>query len=500
MIRDLPLRVILLVGAFFTSGKAIGADSSKPISIDARREPLVDDCLIDRMDGTELKLHRPVERNIAIVHDAPWEGNTSTYHTVFQDGDIYRMYYRGGHVDDRTLKESHSEYYCYAESRDGIRWTKPELGLIEFNGSKKNNIILSGLGRHNFAPFRDENPDCSLDARYKAVGGGNGGLIAFKSADAIHWSPISEKPVITEGAFDSLNIAFWDKHRGRYVDFHRDFHDGLRDIKTCTSTDFANWSNPDWVEYSGAPPQHLYTNAITPYPGAPHIYIGLPMRFVPDRNPHNHKTTGVSDCVLMTSRDGQSFRRWNEAFIRPGPQPARWISRNNLAAWGIVTTEPDVPGAPEELSLYATEGYYHGKGTRLRRYTLRRDGFVSVNSPAEGGEMVTKPLIFRSENAELLINFATSAVGGLRCEIQDAAGQPLPGFSLAESVELYGDEVAQPVVWQGTKSVSALAGAPIRLRFVMQDADLYAIEFRPREMSKVSANSSAGIRRSAVDR
>lgn len=498
--------VVLLFGFFISSSfnaqdRAVGEQAAATIPIDDRREPFIDDCLIDRMDGTSLEMQRPTERNVAIVHDEPWEGNTSTYHTVFRDGDIYRMYYRGGNVDESTpLKESHKECYCYAESRDGVHWTKPELGLIEFNGSTKNNIILSGLGSHNLAPFKDGNPDCAPDAKYKAVGGDKSGLVTFKSSDGIHWKRASETPVITEGAFDSLNIAFWDEHRGHYVDFHRDFRGGVRDIKTSTSTDFANWSDPDWVEYSGAPPQHLYTNAITTYPGAPHIYVGLPMRFVPNRNPQKHTTTGVSDCVLMTSRDGRRFHRWNEAFIRPGQQPGRWISRNNLAAWGIVTTKPDIPGGPEELSLYATEGYYHGQGTRLRRYTVRRDGFVSVNAPAEGGEMVTKPLVFHSDDAELLINFATSAAGVLRCEIRDAAGQPLPGFSLADCVEMCGDEVEQPVAWKGARNVSALAGTPIRLRFVMHDADLYAIEFRPRGVLEAKVDRSNDSRTLAIQR
>ena len=494
------LTICLTSGSYGLRSRAIAAEVTEPIQIDSRRELFVDGFLIDRLEGAELKMQQPVEREIAIVHDEPWEGNTSTYHTVFRDGDIYRMYYRGGHFDDATGKLSPNEYYCYAESPDGIHWTKPKLGLIEFRGSKENNIILAGLGSHNLAPFKDENPNCTPDAKYKAIGGGKGGLIAFKSADAIRWSPVSEKPVITEGAFDSLNIAFWDEHRDRYVGFHRDFRDGVRDIKTCTSSDFANWSDPEWIEYTGAPPQHLYTNAIVNCPRAPHIYIGLPMRLVPGRNPQKHATTGVSDCVLMTSRDGQLFHRWNEAFIRPGSQPGRWVSRNNLAAWGIVTTGSDVPEAPDELSLYVTEGYYRGPGTRLRRYTLRLDGFVSVNAPAEGGEIVTKSLVFSGDDAELLINFATSAAGSLRCEIQDENGNPLPGFSLAECVEMYGDEIEQPVAWTGDRKASMLAGTPIRLRFVMQDADLYAIEFGRGEKSSSTASSAGSSRAVASSR
>ena len=97
----------------------------------------------------------------------PWEGNTCGYVSVFQDGDLYRMYYRGSL---RVYTEGKIEYprepvTCYAESADGVRWTKPSLGLVEFEGSKDNNIILEGTGTHNFAPFKDANPDCEPDAR-----------------------------------------------------------------------------------------------------------------------------------------------------------------------------------------------------------------------------------------------------------------------------------------------------------------------------------------------
>ena len=86
----------------------------------------------------------PVPQEIAITHDAPWEGNFSGYHSVFKDGDLYRMYYRGWQVPvlaDR-LDLSAVRNLCYAESDDGIHWRKPELGLFEFGGSKANNIVV----------------------------------------------------------------------------------------------------------------------------------------------------------------------------------------------------------------------------------------------------------------------------------------------------------------------------------------------------------------------
>jgi hypothetical protein len=471
---------------------ALAAD---PVSIGSNRELFVDDYLVESLKGATLELQQPREREVVIEHDEPWEGCASTYHTIFKDGDVYRLYYRGAQHDEETRKPTHKEVFCYAESKDGIHWTKPALGLVEFNGSKANNIILTGSASHNLAPFRDENPAATADEKYKAVGGVKGGLVTFKSPDAIHWNRISEKPVITKGYFDSLNTAFWDTTRGEYLEFHREYRDGIRDIMTCTSPDFAQWSDPKWVEYTGAPPQHLYTNAIVAYDRAPQILVGLPMRYVPGRNPEKHSEDGVSDVVFMTSRDAKTFHRWNEAFIRPGMQSDRWVNRNNLPARGIVVTEPDVPGGPQELSIYATEGYYRGPATRLRRYTLRLDGFVSVSGPAEGGELVTKPVIFATQDGDtagdvkLRINFATSAVGSLKCELQDEAGKPIPGFTLDECDEAYGDDVDRAVTWKGNGNLAALAGKPVRLRFVLRDADLFAIQFRPSESNVQTASN-----------
>src|SRR5262249_24920974 len=145
------------------------------------------------------------------------------YFTIFQDGDKFRMYYRGAHYDEQTKKEAHREVTCYAESKDGVHWTKPELGLFDFNGSKQNNIVWDNDGTHCFTPFLDANPAAAADAKYKAITRTKGGLLALKSADGIHWSLIAEKPVITKGAFDSQNLAFWDPQLKKYREYHRMF-------------------------------------------------------------------------------------------------------------------------------------------------------------------------------------------------------------------------------------------------------------------------------------
>jgi hypothetical protein len=482
--------------------------AQEPIKIDTRRELFVDGHLIGKLVGAQRRLHHPVPREIAIVHNAPWEGAGSGYHSVIRDGELYRMYHRGSAlgVANGQLKVG-KQVYCYAESRDGIHWTKPDLGLFEHNGSKKNNIIWTGVGVHNFAPFLDSRPGCPPESRFKALAGTakEGGLFAFHSPDGIHWQLMQKEPVVTKGAFDSQNLAFWDPVAGKYRAYFRTFTKGTttgkvwkpagyRAIRTASSADFLSWGDEADLTYADSPVEHLYTNQIGPYYRAPHILIGFPTRYIErgwspsmralPQLKHRQKLaavnlrygTALTEGLLMAGRNGVHFERWNEAFLRPGPQRKdAWNYGHNYIAWHVVETKSSLSGAPNELSLYATEGAWTGDSNAMRRYTLRLDGFVSINAGWKGGELITKPLRFKGDR--LGINFATSSAGSIRVEIQDANGKPLTGFKLKECPDVFGDEIDRTVEWKSGTDVSDLAGKTVRLRFVLQDADLYALKF-----------------------
>lgn len=500
------------------------ATGPKPVAdIGSRRELFIDEFLIERLTGrAELRLHHPQPQEIVLEHDAPWEGSGSGYHSLFRDGDLYRLYYKAWHLEGSQKNpytgDADAHRLCYAESSDGIHWRKPALGLFDYEGSKDNNIVIpSGpwggmrLSAAESAVFKDENPAAMADARYKALVRSRKpfGLIAFKSADGVRWTPISEKPIITEGAFDSQNLAFWDAERGEYRAYWRFFTEGVtteatwktsgyRGIRTATSKDFVHWSPHEDVSYPGAAPDvHLYTNQIKPYHRAPHLFVGFPMYYV-DRgwtdsvralpelenrqlrasvNPRYG--TAISESVLMSSRDGVRFRRWEEAFLRPGiEREGTWNYGHQCLAWHLVETASGLDGgAPNELSFYAVESYWTGKSSTLRRHTLRLDGFVSVNAPFTGGEVLTRPLRF--SGGVLTLNFSSSAAGGIRVEIQDETGRPIPGHTLEESEPIYGDALERKVTWRSGADVSALQSRPVRLRFVLRDADLFALRFAP---------------------
>ena len=455
--------------------------AGEPLQIGSRLELFVDDFLIDEMTGgLSLQLHSPRPAEIVLRYEMPWEDRWSYYSTVFRDEDRYRMYYRGG-LGDKGIPGQ----ICYAESTDGIHWERPELGLIEFNGSKQNNIVWNGVGTHcALGVFKDGNPNCQPNERYKALSsdGYKKPVYAFGSPDGIRWHLIQEEPVITEysgdrvvAAYDCLFSTRWDPVGNQYVLFHRIWYrpvdPKVRSVATRTSSDFIHWSPLQRLDFGDTPPEHLYTNGITHYSRAPHILIGFPKRFSPTRRRlAESEADGVSDTVFISSRDGLHFdRRFMESFIRPGLDRLNWLDRSNLVAAGVLQT------SPQELSLYVCQHYRHPTA-HLRRFVLRTDGFVSVHTTYSGGEFLTKPLVF--EGQELALNYSTSAAGTVRVELTDAGGQAVPGFELESCPEIYGDEIEQVVEWDGQPDLAKLAGKPVRLRFQLKDADLYSIRFR----------------------
>lgn len=475
----------LLSGSFRELvAKQADASSNEVLELGDQRELFVDGRLVDKLDGLRMKLHRPRSAGAAITYDGPADNRFSFYTTVLKDGDVYRMYYRGHPGTDWTKSVT-----CYAESSDGKSWVKPELGLIDVNGSRKNNAILpAGEAFHAFVDGRPEVPE---NERYKANLNAPGGLAGYVSDDGIHWRPAQDGLLLRRtlrNHFDSQNIMFWSEVEQCYVLYARHMVGGKRATARATSDDFLNWSGFTLMTYSDTgtttPEQHLYTNQTQPYFRAPHIYIALPGRFQAGRRVLTEEqaetleihdggggVNDIADGVLMSTRAGSTTYDFlhRESFIRPGIGYHNWTSRNNYPACGII------PTGPYEMSLFVHRNYGQ-KSAWLQRMTLRTDGFVSVHAPYAEGEMTTRPLTFSGR--DLVLNYATSAAGVVRVELQEASGKPIPGYAAQDCAPIVGDEIDRPVRWKESGDLSGVAGQPVRLRFVMKDADLYALEFR----------------------
>lgn len=489
-------------------------------------QPVWEQSIIDKERTTaDLTVETPVKRETVFVPDKPWEMGTAHYLNVIYDSGIYKMYYLthpereevAAPVLDAEGRETTvaiiNTFVCYAESRDGLHWEKPELGICEWNGNKNNNIILRSedkLERNeedffdNFFVFIDTNPDCDPQKRYKATAymhyyklGG------YSSPDGIHFT--LEGIFDIPGKFDTLNVCWWDQKIRKYVAYVRDFHDipedgtlneGIRDARRTESEDFIHWTVPELITFNETEDYPIYTNNIMRYYRNPDILIGFPTRY--EEHPEwtdnfeqlcgreerlavmkKHKRFGltVTDSIFMSSRDGLHWDKIDEALFTPEPEfGPNWIYGNCYNAYFMLETTAE-DGINKELSLFVNHNYNRSimdptqnqTTDAMARYTVRRDGFACYRAKFKGSRVVTKPFVFEGE--ELLINFATSAKGSIVITMKDEDGNE------AKSCKLFGDSDERRVRLEG-KEVSDFAGKTVTLEFDMKDAKLYAFMFR----------------------
>jgi hypothetical protein len=477
---------------FLTLATSVAASGIRELG--TRRELFADRWLVDSFEGgAALRLHPPRPAGVVLRMDEPWEGRYSTYVTVIEDGNKFRMYYRGRAnlpaIQNPVAVDLDLEYQvtCYAESDDGVTWRKPRLGLVELNGSRDNNVILArSPACANFTPFIDTRPGTPASERFKAVGGvHSAGLELFISADGMRWQSAGKLEGVT-GAFDTQNVIFWSELERQYVMYFRTWstgvaYSGQRQVSRATSPDLVRWSEPVRMTYGDAPEEELYTQQTQPYVRAPHLYVAFPNRFLPTRRVLSDRefdeagiwtrsrTPGVNDGVFMTSRGGDAFdRTFLKAFVRPGLDRQNWSPRNNYAAHGLLRT------GENELSLYYTR-HYAQPTNHLERFTLRVDGFASISADRPGGEVLTRPLTF--SGSALALNYSTAAAGSLAVEICDEHGTALAGFGSPECDAMTGDEIERTVSWRGSSDLSSLRGKVVRLRFHLVDADVFALQF-----------------------
>lgn len=470
-----------------------------------RREVLWDRFLEEESRGLTVVMHRPEYRGTAYSADAPWEGNTTGYFALANGEKDLRLYYRACNMDvAEDLSEiSHKPAFCLCLSEDGKTFRRAEINRVPFGEITENNIVFDQTN-DNFTIFRDTNPACPEDERWKALSGTDDRrLMYYKSRDGIEFEFVRE--LVGDGNYDSMNVAFWDETAGLYRLYYRGLHDEvgadfkwgrpqvggpIRDIRVKTSPDFVTWSESVRLDYGeGAPDLQMYTNQVRPYYRAPHMLLGIPTRYtdraedeinfrdLPDREHRARVTakwdrcgTAMTDCCLMTSRDGVRFNRCDEAFLTPGPERTlNWYYGDCYTALGMAETASAREGAPNEISIYMGENY-RASNVCLARYALRLDGFFSWHGDFSGAEVTTKPFTFEGDALE--INFATSSLGHVRIRLLSEDGQELAGY---DSGRLFGDSVNRPARFE--KDLRLLRGQPVRMKIELKDADLYSFRF-----------------------
>lgn len=485
---------------------ACNAHAADAADIGSRKQLFIDRKWIRNARGVQLNVNPPQKDGIVLEGTVDWEkDHIGSYLSVIEHEGMLRMWYM-------AFAGKGGGRLCYATSSDGVHWQRPKLGLVEFQGSRENNIVLGSF--REGAVMLD--PVAPPQERFKTLAsyGGKrpsalgvstiGSLMLMSSPDGIHWN--RERQVLPFHP-DSMNTLFWDQRIGKYAAYLR----GWNPLRVAVRAEIARdqvWNT--WPFQSGVTPRYLwsfltkgtevwppaitkemptviaadssdpkncdiYTPNVQPYPWADDVYLAFPSMFRHTAPPGSNgiPMAGVLDVQLAVSRDGITFLREDRR---------SYVSRG-------------LPGDADSHSIYMGLGlirrgaylyqYYAGGSTdhaaslkgrsALMRAKQRLDGFVSVDATRSGGAFTTPPLIFRGKSLHL--NIDASALGTAMVEILDAEGRPVKGFELEDCAPITANDVAFPVKWTGGKELSTLQGKPVALRFLLANAKLFAFQF-----------------------
>jgi hypothetical protein len=536
-LRRIGATLACALGMATAPGLDVAAADTAPgsvLDVGDRRQLFIDGLFFAESNNVRLVVHPPRktgERNV--VADRPWErGGLGPYSSVLKDGDLYKMWY---HAMDTELWHTGltNGAICYATSTDGIAWTKPNLGLIAYRGNRNNNIVVghgaAGLriGQDGMMVFVD--PNAPPDERYRMVNrfsktdaGKSEGVNILSSGDGIHWrwtheNVLTYRPETRGHHLDSQNVLFWDEGRQKYVAYvRRNLRGGEaqgqgRAIARAESDRLGGFPVVQEMPVVFAPeppdPWHdntsvvdYYNSAALRYPWADRAYFMFPQAYYHYTRALREFARGLPvnagpmETVFAASRDGVRWERYDRVPWLPLGLKGEFDCHSTRLLYGLV---PDRDGR-EMFMYYRGSDWLHGwdrteenrkiltaagvgatsNVTVFSRVVLRRDGFVSARADWRGGEFTTPPLRFSGRR--LLLNINTSATGVARVAVLDADGKPLPGFALEDCDIIHtANDINRLVTWQGRSDLGALAGRPVRLRFVMRNTDVFAFQFQP---------------------
>lgn len=497
--------------AFILLSSLTALTAAETIDIGSRRQLFIDDFIIERVDGLTRTMHQPkdIDTNPVITPEHPWEHRRIPFGSVrwFPQEQKFKCWYLAMNIYDSRpgfrgyRKEHHvpiheAAFICYAESDDGMKWTKPELGLHEFRGSKKNNIVLVSPGTHFDStsvmylpndkqwPYRMMTFIGRWPYEEKLVKNKWGdpppfgikrhGHYAFGSKDGVHWHELNDnEPVLR---VSDRSMFWWDAEKRIFAGAAKRSHNNKRAQAYAWSRDMIHWTvTPDWVhvadqqDHSGDEAEAAYC---FPYGSQ---WIGFAeMRRI------RKSDIGVVDrgttinWELLTSRNG---RHWSRPFRE------LFFSDAERKTWRYqvfkIFANPPIERDGRLLIYYGgkTGTVSVEKGDEpfqaMCLATLRKDGFVSLAARDNTGQVVTKPFV--ATGARLLLNVDVHDGGEAVVEVLDENEKPIRGFELNNSSPLRGQSVEQTVGWSEEAKWSQLSGRKVRLRIQLRNADLYAL-------------------------
>ncbi len=531
----ISLATVMFLSALPLTGLPAASAAAELTPVGSQKQLFVDDYMIEEMravtreagrakkQGVVMRPTLPTDFQTGKVHDGPDGGagysfGESCFCWFFSphwdaDKKMFRLWYMASKRPGSAL--------AYAESKNGYQWTKPLISrdgksnLVNWNSplpilAENKSRELLDLGLDGVTVTIDPHVPYGSPEKYKLglfpnVGGRDCATRLGYSPDGINWSFYNKGAPVTGRAADFSNQIFWDPIRKRYLLLCRqDFAAGggvgeLRGVRIMEheqDNDLMNhpaaWKtlttfvlqDPDKTVIPGTriPERQIHTMPLWYYQG---VYFALTdvlaatNRPVPEgkQDYQTRHEKGVWEFYMAPSRDAVNFDFSLAAYPRKA-----LIPRGPDGSF-----DKDCARPPANIITHNDEHWIYYLGTnerwgarkwdaRLGLAKLRLDGFFFLEAKDKPGTVVTKP--FKLTGKTLLVNVDAGA-GGLRVEILDDEGQPLPGFSGDDAPPRNGvDELRFQPAWKGRRDLSAIQGQVVKIRFTLRDARLFAFQVR----------------------
>ena len=452
--------------------------------------------------GIDFVVEKPERGQPAIAREKPWEAMGLRPINLHVEDGVYRMW---AWCQDKYGKNRN----CFFRSTDGTAWERPNLGFVEYEGSTENNLYP---GEPTGSVFID--PTAPPEERYKTVWHGDfdperfekdyknrrpysqmaleadpgrvHSIRAAVSPDGFHWTVLPD-PVSVETS-DTDVVAYYDQKLEKYVMYtriqmvgsrapgfsiemqeRRNAFTGRRAIGRSESKDFKAFPLSEVIIEPGTdmkPTDSFYTNCRTAIPGAPDEHLMFPAMY--------HLSDDTTSIELHTSYDGKTWHRAPGGYILDVSTEGQWDS-------GCVFAVQSLVGLPNGTWVLPYVGfrYPHKFPRGAWSYDLGfmrwPKGRLMAIAAEDKGEFTT--VAFVSPGDKLRINAVTRLAGGILIEACDFNGKPLAGHSFGDAVPIVGDHYRSLVTWKGHDTLGLKKGEPLVLRFRMDKAKIYALDF-----------------------
>jgi hypothetical protein len=486
-------------------------EAAPAIFVGDERQLFLDDALLD-LDlsrGLQRTLNPPTSIRRVLKPERPSEAlGFIFYGSVVDDDGVVKLFHGSYDADKK-------KHFSLATSRDGLSFERPELGLAEYRGDRRNNILP--VEAVEAGVFLD--PKAPREKRYRLLytrrwpDPATAGVYVASSPDGIRWTESEQR--VFPFAPDSQHAGFWDERLQRYVVYLRAW-DPRRSVARLETDDLESlWPHDDTIpphhiwgpekiptpsrelpvvlrpDENDPPNVQIYTSAAIRYPFAANAYFAFPAAYMlfegeAWKSRALNGNDGTFDVQFASSRDGIAWNRLRSPYIAAGFYEGMDLRLVSMCM-GMVRR------GDELLQYFVGWPHTHGRpvvwdsdledrAKWLKRdlggiycASQRLDGFVSLDAGAEASVIVTRPLRF--EGNRLQLNLHTDGAGSVRVVLLGRGGNEIDGYGDAEAVSINADSVRHEVTWAKGPDVGALAGQEIRLQITVRRAKVFAFQF-----------------------